>query len=405
MKNFKMAWRNLWRNKRRTLIAVASIFFGVLLSAFMSSMQEGSYENMVNIAVKFYSGSMQIHKDGYWDNQAINNSFETNEKIVSALENDEHIDFYTPRLESFALASSEEITKGAMVLGIDPINEDKVTSVTAKLKKGEYLKRGDDGVLVSSGLAKFLKLDILDTLVMISQGYHGVSAAGKYPIRGIIKHPNPEFDKMLVYMDIKNCQEFYSAYDLLSSYAIMVDDHDKMAGIQRRLKKAIGDDYEVMTWGEMQPVLVQQIESDRQSGAVFILVLYLVIGFGILGTIMMMMSERKREMGVMIAIGMKKALVRRMMFFETMLIGFVGVALGVIVALPLVYYFYLNPIPLTGQAADAMLGYGFEPVMKFSMEPLVFYNQAIIIFVLAFFISFYPLINITKMKVINALRG
>jgi len=405
MKNFKMAWRNLWRNKRRTLIAVASIFFGVLLSAFMSSMQEGSYENMVNIAVKFYSGSMQIHKDGYWDNQAINNSFETNEKIVSALENDKHIDFYTPRLESFALASSEEITKGAMVLGIDPVNEDKVTSVTAKLKKGEYLKRGDDGVLVSSGLAKFLKLDILDTLVMISQGYHGVSAAGKYPIRGIIKHPNPEFDKMLVYMDIKNCQEFYSAYDLLSSYAIMVDDHDKMAGIQRRLKKAIGDDYEVMTWGEMQPVLVQQIESDRQSGAVFILVLYLVIGFGILGTIMMMMSERKREMGVMIAIGMKKALVRRMMFFETMLIGFVGVALGVIVALPLVYYFYLNPIPLTGQAAEAMLGYGFEPVMKFSMEPLVFYNQAIIIFVLTFFISFYPLINITKMKVINALRG
>ncbi len=405
MKNLKMAWRNLWRNKRRTLIAVASIFFGVLLSAFMSSMQEGSYENMVNIAVKFYSGSMQIHKDGYWDNQAINNAFETNEKIVGALENDEHIDFYTPRLESFALASSEEITKGAMVLGIDPVNEDKVTSVTAKLKKGEYLKRGDDGVLVSSGLAKFLKLDILDTLVMISQGYHGVSAAGKYPIRGIIKHPNPEFDKMLVYMDIKNCQEFYSAYDLLSSYAIMVDDHDKMAGIQRRLKKAIGDDYEVMTWGEMQPVLVQQIESDRQSGAVFILVLYLVIGFGILGTIMMMMSERKREMGVMIAIGMKKALVRRMMFFETMLIGFVGVALGVIVALPLVYYFYLNPVPLTGQAAEAMLGYGFEPVMKFSMEPLVFYNQAIIIFVLTFFISFYPLINITKMKVINALRG
>lgn len=405
MKNFKMAWRNLWRNKRRTLIAVASIFFGVLLSAFMSSMQEGSYENMVDIAVKFYSGSMQIHKEGYWENQKINNAFETNDKIVNALDDNKHIEFYTPRLESFALASSEEITKGALVLGIDPPNEDKVTSVVAKLQEGVYLERGDDGVLMSSGLANFLKLKLNDTLVMISQGYHGVSAAGKFPIRGIIKHPNPEFNKMLVYMDIKNCQEFYSAENLLSSYAIMVDDYDKMHIAQKQIKKAIGDDYEVMTWAEMQPVLVQQIESDRQSGAVFIYVLYLVIGFGILGTIMMMMSERKREMGVIIAVGMRKALVRRMLFVETMLIGFVGIILGVIAAFPLVYYFYLNPIPLTGQAADAMLGYGFEPVMKFSIEPIVFYKQAITIVVLTLFISIYPTINIYKLKVINALRG
>lgn len=405
MKIFKMAWRNLWRNKRRTLIAVSSIFFGVLLSAFMNSMQEGSYENMVDIAVKFYSGTMQIHKDGYWENQKINNAFETNEKIINALEENKHIDFYTPRLESFALASSEEITKGAMILGIDPVNEDKVTSVSAKLKEGVYLERGDDGVLMSSGLASFLKLELNDTLVLISQGYHGVSAAGKFPIRGIIKHPNPEFNKLLIYMDIKNCQEFYSADNLLSSYAIMVDDYDRMHLAQRRLKKAIGDDYEVMTWAEMQPVLVQQIESDRQSGAIFIYVLYLVIGFGILGTIMMMMSERKREIGVIIAIGMKKALVRRMLFIETLLIGFVGVILGVIAAFPLVYYFYLNPIPLTGKAADAMLGYGFEPVMKFSIQAVVFYKQAITIAILTLLISIYPIVNIYKLKVINALRG
>ena len=97
----KLAWRNLWRNKRRTLITVSSIFIAVLLSALMKSMQEGSYESMVDMAVKFYSGAIQVHKDGYWENQTLNNSLEVDDSLIKALDNVEHINFYTPRIESF----------------------------------------------------------------------------------------------------------------------------------------------------------------------------------------------------------------------------------------------------------------------------------------------------------------
>ncbi|MBL6963153.1 MAG: ABC transporter permease [Bacteroidetes bacterium] len=402
----KLAWRNLWRNKRRTIITVSSIFIAVLLSALMKSMQEGSYDGMVDMAVKFYSGAIQVHKDGYWENQRLNNSLRINDSLIDALESSDHINFYTPRIESFSLASSENLTKGVMVLGIDPERENQVTKVKSKLVEGVYLDQNDEGVLLSAGLAKYLKLNLNDTLVMLGQGYHGVSAAGKFPIRGIIKHPNPEFNKMLVFMSIGQCQMFYSAEGLLTSFVIMVDDYAKIPKIQHSLIKSINtNEYEVMNWEEMQPVLVQQIESDRQTAVIFKGILYLVIAFGILGTIMMMMSERKREFGVVIAVGMQKFKLKTVVFLETILIGFVGTIVGVIGSLPVIWYFYKNPIPLSGKSADAIIEYGFEPVMYFSMAPSVFLNQAITIFVFTAVIAIYPIYYLGRLKVINALRS
>ena len=211
MKDYlKLAWRNLWRNKRRTLITTASIFFGVILSAFMSSMQEGSYAQYIKTIVNFYSGYLQVHMKGYWSEKVINNSLEYS-AIKPELTMVKGITTTTPRLENYALASSEEITKGVMVIGMAPKEEDGITNLSKRIIKGNYLIPGDTGVVLGSALAKYLKLDVNDTLVLLSQGYHGVGAAGKYPVRGIIRQPSPELDRTVVYMNITNCQELFSA--------------------------------------------------------------------------------------------------------------------------------------------------------------------------------------------------
>lgn len=206
--NIKIAWRNLWRNKRRTLITVASIFFGVLLSAYMTSMQEGSYEKMVDMVVKYYSGYMQVHHENYWESKSINDTFEDTPELRRSILDHPEVDFVIPRLESFALASSEELTKGVLVMGIEPESENRLTSLKGNVNQGSYLQANDQGLLVGEGLAKYLHLGVNDTLVMISQGYHGISAAGKYPIRGIIKHASPQLNKMIVYMTLPNSQSF-----------------------------------------------------------------------------------------------------------------------------------------------------------------------------------------------------
>ena len=293
----KIAWRNLWRNRRRTLITVASIFFGMLLSAYLTSMQEGSYDKIVDLVVKFYSGHIQVHNKEYWQNKSINNSFEYSDSLIRQFTRHPETKQVFPRLESFSLVSSGNLTKGAIVLGIDPVTEDKWTRLSSKIRKGVYLNENDNGAVIGEGLSKYLKLNVNDTLIMISQGYHGVSAAGKFPVRGIIRHVSPQLDKEIVYLDIHTCQEFFSAQGMCTSLVINMADQKSLDQLLRALKKEIRDPLQVMSWEEMQPEIVQQIQSDRAGGIVLKIVLYLVVGFGILTVLMMMISERKKEIG------------------------------------------------------------------------------------------------------------
>ena len=403
--NIKIAWRNLWRNKRRTLITVASIFFGVLLSAYMTSMQEGSYEKMVDMVVKYYSGYMQVHHENYWESKSINDTFEDTPQLRQSILDHPEVDFVIPRLESFALASSEELTKGVLVMGIEPESEDRLTSLKGNVNQGSYLQANDQGLLVGEGLAKYLHLGVNDTLVMISQGYHGISAAGKYPIRGIIKHASPQLNKMIVYMTLPNSQDFFSTGNRLTSLVVNITDTDLLNRSLKQLRADLKPPYSIMSWQEMSPEMVQQIESDRAGGIIMKAVLYIVIGFGILGTIMMMIAERRREFGVMIAIGMQRIKLGAILFYETLFIGTIGALSGLLVSIPILMIQAQNPIPLTGQAAQVMDDYGFEPYMFFSLTPSVFWHQALTVFIITMVIAIYPIISANRMKLINALHA
>jgi ABC-type lipoprotein release transport system permease subunit len=400
----KLAWRNLWRNKRRTLITSASIFFGVVLSAVMSSMQEGSYAQYIKTIVNFYSGYIQVHQRGYWDDQVINNTLEYS-AIESKFAEVKEITAFTPRLENFALAASDNITKGVMVIGISPQKEDLITNLSGRMSKGKYLVDGDKGVVLGSALARFLKFDVNDTLVLLSQGYHGVSAAGKYPVRGIIKQPSPQLDRSVVYMDVANCQELFAATDRLTSVVVMVNSADDVRAAKNALAAKLGNEYQVMDWKEINSILLKQIDSDRQSGLIMKGVLYMIIAFGIFGTVMMMTAERRKEFGVLVAVGMQKYRLSYVLVLETIMLGLVGVIAGIVASIPITWYFTLHPIPFTGQAAETMLQMGFEPIMSFSMTPSVFYNQAITIFIFTLIIGLYPVLNISKLKISSALHS
>jgi len=405
MKNFQIAWRNLWRNRRRTMITVSSVLFAVILSTVMSSMQEGSYGSMVDNWVKFYSGYMQIHQEEYWEDKTINNSFPESDSLFNLVQQTEGVTHITPRFVSFALASSEETTKGAMIMGVDPEGEDRVTGISKWISSGNYLEPGDDGLLVASGLIKHLGLEVTDTLVLLGQGYHGISAAGKYPIKGILDFPNPEINQELIYMEINNCREFHSAESLLTSLVIMVKDHYSLPKIHENLKEKIKAPYTLMKWDEMHPEVVQIIESDRAGGVVMKAILYILVGFGIFGTILMMLSERRREMGVMVAVGMQRSKLGVILFFETILIGFIGVIAGFACSIPIIAYFFKHPIVLTGDAAATMIQMGIEPLFLFSWLPSVFYNQVITVFIITTLIAIYPVYRSGIFRVNLALRA
>jgi len=368
-------------------------------------MQEGSYDKMVENAVRFYSGHIQIQNEDFWENKTINNTFYRSDSLENIVRDTKGVELVVPRLESFALTSSEQLTKGAMVLGIDPEKEDSLTSLRNKLVRGKYLDNESDGILMGEALAKYMQVDVNDTLVMISQGYHGVYAAGLFPVVGIIKHPSPILDRQIVYMNLKSAQYFYSADNLLTSLAITVDELDDLHKVMKSLRAKIHSPYAVMSWAEMQPELVQMIEGDRDSGVIIKIILFIVIGFGIFGTIIMMVAERRREFGVLVSVGLQKTRLAKILVYETFMIGILGIMSGTMASLPILLYHVNNPIQVGGKTAEMYLDMGFEPYLYFSIAPKIFTFQIMIIFIIVLAIAVYPVVKALRLRENRAIKN
>jgi len=402
----KLAWKNLWRNRSRTAVTISSIFFAVILSITTSSLQDGVFSLFVKNMVSFYTGYIQVHKTGYWDQQVLDNGFKRNVSIENLISLDNHIYEIAPRIESYALASNEEVTKGCMVVGIVPVDEDQITSLKSKVVEGSYFSDTllQATALVSEGLAKRLALQLHDTVILISQGYHGAMAAGKYRIRGILHFGSPQLNDQLLYLTLPIAQEFFGAHSLLTSYVMDITSEKYLGSTARAVKKSIGDSYEVMTWKEMLPEVDQHIQTDKGSMYIIQGILYLLICFGIFGTLLMMMNERKYEMGMLIAIGMKKSKLVIVLLMESIMNVSMGCLAGILASIPIVYYLKEYPIRFKGELAESYSKFGFEPIFPTSTNASIFLTQGAIVLALGFVLSLYPMIKILRLDPVTAMK-
>lgn len=400
----KLAWKNLWRNRNRTLITVSAIFFAVILSTIAESLKQGVFDNLVKNVVSFYTGYIQVHKKGYQDEQILDNSFLQSSQTEKEFQSEKNITSFTPRLESFALASSEELTKGCMVSGIAPETENKITALKTKLIKGDYLKEDDDAVIVAQGLAERFKLDVNDTIILIGQGYHGSTAAGKFKVKGILKFGSPQLNERILYMSLPTAQELFSAPGMITSYILSIGNEKEINESGRALRHLLGRDYEVMTWEELLPEIKQHIATDSNNMKVVQGVLYLLICFGIFSTLLMMMLERKFEMGMLVAIGMKKIKLIFLFLSESILTVLTGCVAGLLASIPLIYYLNKHPIRIGGDTAKAYERFGFEALFPTSTDASIFIYQAIIVLIIGLALSIYPVIKVLQLQPVTAMK-
>lgn len=400
----KIAWKNIWRNRNRTVITMAAIFFAVILSVATSSLRDGIFDNLIKNVVSFYTGYIQVHKQGYYDEQVLDNSFEASEQTEQKILLDKNVNGVTPRLESFAMASAEEITKGCMVVGINPEKEDQITFLKNKITEGEYLHAGDQAVLLSQGLMERLKLRLNDTVVLIGQGYHGTTAAGKYHIKGILKFGSPELNDKTLFMPLAAAQDFYSANGMITSYVLSLVNSKNHRHSAATVRSSLGNSFEVMTWEQMIPDIKQHIETDTNNAKYVQGVLYMLICFGIFGTLLMMMVERKFEMGMLVAIGMKKTKLMLLLMMESVLTVLAGCIIGITASIPLVYYFNRHPIKIGGDTAETYQRFGFEPVFPTSLDASNFIRQGIIVLIIGLILSLYPMYKAMRLNPVAAMK-
>lgn len=402
---FKLAIRNLFRNKRRSLITIASVFFAVFFALLMRSLQNGVYENMIKNVVGYYTGYTQVHANGYWAEKSLDNTLYLTDSLQNKLLETPNVSALIPRLESFALASAGEITRGVLVTGVDLEAEANILNLEEKLVKGSYFSEGKDEVILGESLAEFLKLGIGDTMVLLGMGYQGASAAGKYTVAGTVQYGSPDLSNSLVCLPLASAQFLYNAENRLTSLIVHTDYPRKSEEITKNIRASInGNELEVMHWKEMLPELIQLIEADNAGGQIALGILYLIIGFGMFGTILMMTTERLYEFGVLISIGMKRWKLIIVQVTEGILLAMSGVVAGVIFSFPVLLYFYYNPIHLGEDLSDFAEKYDVEPVLNFSLNPEIFYTQAIWVLIIAILINWYPVWRIGKLKVTEALR-
>jgi len=280
-----------------------------------------------------------------------------------------------------------------------------MTGLRSRIVAGEYLTRDAGGLLIGQGLAEVLNAGVGDSLVLYGQGYHGQIAAARLPISGILKLPFPSMNNSLVYLSLPNAQNVFSAYGRITSLAIMVDNIRHLTAVENMIAAQLKNKYTIMTWDEMMPDLVQNIELDNASGIIMLIILYIVIAFGVFGTVMMMTSERVKEFGILISVGMKKLKLIWVTTIETIFISFLGVVFGFLGSIPLIYYLHYNPIYFTGEAAKAYETLGIEPIMNFSTDPGIFFSQSLVVLIIALTTALYPLFFVSRLKPVKAIHG
>lgn len=400
----KLAWRNLWRNRRRTLITMSSIIMAVFLSITLNALQEGSWNKMLDNIISQYTGYVQLQDTAYFADRSINHAMPvwTLDSLPKAPGN---ISAIVPRLASFALIASDAKTIGGNVVGIDPALEHTLTGIADKIINGSYLSPTDQAILVGSRLAENLQVIVGDTLILLGQGYHGVSAVGKYAVKGIVKYSSPDLDKTMLLLPLAEAQQLFGAYGMVTSHVLQLRHENNHNSTTRQLNTSFTHRYKAYTWETMMPDLVQAIQADKGGNYIMQFIIYLIIGFGIFSTLLMMTAERTREFGVLLAIGMKRWRLSAMVMMELVWLALLGSLVGVAVSLPLVLYLAAHPIYPGGEMSAMFEEYGLEPVYVMATDPAIFYNQVLLILGITALVIIYPLIKLNRMQAVSAMRA
>lgn len=399
-----LAWRNIWRNRSRSLITMASIASAVMLAIVTSSLQKGVFDNLIRNVVSLYTGYVQVHGAGYWNEQTLENSFEVNDTIIQSVLNTAGITGLAPRLESFALASAGDKTRGCLVMGIEPEQEDRLTHLQSKVVHGLFIDSTSQEALVAEGLADKLRLNAGDTLVLLSQGYYGSTAAGRFRIAGILHFGSPDLNERVCYLSIGAARHWLDAPQRATALALSLDDPRNLALVKTNLKSVLPATLEVMTWEEMMPEIVQHIKTDTAGMYIFVGVLYLLISFGIFSTLLMMLSERQREFGMLVALGMQKRKIARMVILESVLLTLMGSLAGAAISWPITWFLSEYPIRFGGEIAEVYERFGFEAVFPATLHSPIFINQTLVVIAVGLVLAMYPAARILHLNPVAAMR-
>jgi len=408
--DMKMAWRNVWRNPRRTWLTISAIGFACTLLIFMLSFQFGSYETMINSSIKINTGHLQIQAENYFEKRSMRLVVPDPETIINAVTDIESVEAVTARANAFSLVSSDNRTYGAMVVGINPEREARVSTLENLVREGEFLTSAPpdaNPALIGRLMAKNLQVDLGDELVVLGQGRDGSVAATILTVHGIYASGMDRFDRSTLHIPLDTFQEVYSMRGAVHEIVINVSALNQVPAVKKTAAKRLdqmpkGDQLVVLDWDELVPGLTQAIKIDLTIGIIFWGLLVLVVAFSILNTFLMAVLERTREFGVMMAIGTGPGRLVKLMLYESSAMTLVGITLGIALGCLVTWIFEIHGIDLSG-ASEIMKQYGISGRIYPQLSLITALAGPLLVWGITFLVSLYPAFKIKSLKPVDAM--
>jgi len=405
-----MAWRNIWRHPRRAVLTMAAIAFATVLLVFMLSWQFGSYDTMINAAVKVHTGHLQVQAAGYHEQQDMHLVVSDPTAVTRILEGIPDVTAHTARATAFSLVSSKERTYGVAVRGIDPVRETQVTTLKQLIREGHYFTEGDtNAALVGGLLAKNLRVGVGDEVVLLGQGRDGSIAATVVRVKGIFRYGQDEFDRNFIYLPLPYFQEVYSMRGAVHEVVALCVSLEAVPRVKRAVAaglKTIDEENKlvVLDWMELMPGLIQSIKMDLISGFIFYIILIVVVAFSILNTFLMVIFERTREFGVFMALGTTPGRLTRLLLFESTTLTLLGTALGILAGSLVTWYFQVHGIVISG-TSEMLRQYGLPERMYPQLSPLSIAVGAGLVLIITLVTALYPALKVRRLRPVEAMRA
>jgi ABC-type lipoprotein release transport system permease subunit len=401
-----LTFRNLIRNRRRSLITLSSVVIGCVALIFVWGFIGGINTQMIDNSTGYVSGHIKIHRAGFHDSKELNIAIDEQSPVASILANESTISGYAPRLEGYALASVGEKSRMVQVIGVSPEQESSVTHIKQAIVAGRYLDRNstNEVVLGDDALAAF-DAKVGDEVVLITQAADGSIGADRFQVVGSFNTGIEVMDRNLAYIPLKGAQELFSLWGRVTAWAIRLDDRNGVESTAQSLRNQLDTHYEVLSWQEMMPSMLQMLEFHEAVAYVVLFVVFTVVTAGIANTILMSVMERTREFGVMMALGTQRREILLLVLSESVFIGIVGVAIGSLLGVAINGYFAETGIDLGqySQAMETMPGLSGMVYLVTDMNHVWLVNAVVLI--VAILPALHPAWRASRLQPVAAIRG
>ncbi len=411
---FNLAWRNIWRHRRRTVITLSSIAIGFGLAVLSIGLGDGSHNSMIRNAIKLGEGHITIQPKGYLEAPANYKYIADGKSLAVKLETLNIDGSVQPRISLQVLASTANNSVGAGLEGMSAADDPRTQMLQPMLVSGEWLKPGDErGILIGDGMARKLKARLGSKVVVMAGKQGGDTQAQLGRVRGIFDSHVDELDDFLIISDLLFARQFLEGEGAeptkqpLTRYAVFLNDEEQMAQLKQQLRATIdGSQLVALDWQEMMPQLVQFIVIDDAGNYVFLSLILILVVFGIVNTVLMSVLERTREFGLLRALGMSRYHLLLLVFCESLLLSLLAVMIGWIVGGGIHFWFSEHGIDFSAMMAEgtAIMGTFMDPVIYTELSSERVIQLTMIIFVATLTSGIYPAVKAARVTPVEALR-